>query len=91
MSDSAPQTAAHQAPLSLGLSRQEHWNGLPFPSPSEKNSVYFMGVRSGEDGESLYIAVGNVKWYGHYEKQCGGSLEKLNIELPYDPVIHFWV
>ena len=28
-----PQTAAHQAPLSLGFSRQEHWTGLPFPSP----------------------------------------------------------
>ena len=26
-----PQKAAHQAPLSLGFSRQEHWNGLPFP------------------------------------------------------------
>ena len=29
-----PQTAAHQAPLSPGFSRQEHWSGLPFPSPS---------------------------------------------------------
>ena len=28
-----PQTAAHQAPLSLGFSRQKHWSGLPFPSP----------------------------------------------------------
>ena len=28
------QTAAHQAPLSLGFSRQEYWSGLPFPSPS---------------------------------------------------------
>ena len=28
-----PETAAHQAPPSLGLSRQEHWSGLPFPSP----------------------------------------------------------
>ena len=28
-----PQTAAHQAPLSLGFSRQEYWSGLPFPSP----------------------------------------------------------
>jgi len=27
-----PQTAAHQAPPSLGFSRQEHWSGLPFPS-----------------------------------------------------------
>ena len=25
--------AAHQAPLSLGFSRQEHWSGLPFASP----------------------------------------------------------
>ena len=28
-----PETAAHQAPLSLGFSRQGHWSGLPFPSP----------------------------------------------------------
>ena len=28
-----PETAAHQAPLSLGFSRQEHWSGLPPPSP----------------------------------------------------------
>ena len=28
-----PQTAAHQAPPALGFSREEHWSGLPFPSP----------------------------------------------------------
>ena len=28
-----PETAAHQTPLSLGFSRQEHWSGLLFPSP----------------------------------------------------------
>ena len=28
-----PETAAHQAPPSLGFSRQEHWRVLPFPSP----------------------------------------------------------
>ena len=27
-----PQTAAHQAPLSLGFSKQEYWSGVPFPS-----------------------------------------------------------
>ena len=27
-----PETADHQALPSLGLPRQEHWNGLPFPS-----------------------------------------------------------
>ena len=26
-------TVAHQASLSMGFSRQEHWSGLPFPSP----------------------------------------------------------
>ena len=28
-----PGTVARQAPLSMGLSRQGYWNGLPFPSP----------------------------------------------------------
>ena len=28
-----PVDGTHQAPLSLGFSRQEHWSGLPFPSP----------------------------------------------------------
>ena len=30
-----PWTIAHQAPLSMGFSRQEHWSGLPFPSPGD--------------------------------------------------------
>ena len=28
-----PWTVAHPSPLSMGFSRQEHWSGLPFPSP----------------------------------------------------------
>ena len=32
-----PQTAAHQAPTSLGFSRQEHWSGLPLPSPMHES------------------------------------------------------
>ena len=28
---------AHQAPLSLGFSWQEHWSGLPFPSPMHES------------------------------------------------------
>ena len=27
-----PWTVAYQVPLSMGFSRQEYWNGLPFPS-----------------------------------------------------------
>ena len=28
-----PWTVAHQAPPSMGFSRQEYWNGVPFPPP----------------------------------------------------------
>ena len=28
-----PGTAAHQAPPSMGFSRQEYWSGVPLPSP----------------------------------------------------------
>ena len=34
-----PQTAAHQAPPSLGFSRHKHWSGLPFPSPMRESEV----------------------------------------------------
>ena len=40
-----PQTAAHQAPPSLGFSRQEYWNGLPFPSPRHESEKW-KGSRS---------------------------------------------
>ena len=32
---STPWTVAHQAPLSMELSRQEHWSGLPWPPPGD--------------------------------------------------------
>ena len=30
-----PWTVAHQAPLSMGFSRQQYWSGLPFPPPGD--------------------------------------------------------
>ena len=35
-----PETAAHQAPPSLGFSKQEHWSGLPFPSPMHESEKW---------------------------------------------------
>ena len=35
-----PETASHQAPPSLGFSRQEHWSGLPFPSPMHETEKW---------------------------------------------------
>ena len=41
VSDSVrPETAAHQAPPSLGFSRQEQWSGLPFPSPMHESEKW---------------------------------------------------
>ena len=34
-----PQTAAHQAPPSLGFSRQERWSGVPLPSQKNECSI----------------------------------------------------
>ena len=39
------QRAAHQAPPSLGFSRQESWSGLPFPSPMHESEKW-KGSRS---------------------------------------------
>ena len=39
-----PWTVAHLAPLSRGFSRQEYWNGLPFPSPGVLPNT---GIKSG--------------------------------------------
>ena len=35
-----PEKAAHEAPPSLGFSRQEHWSGLPFPSPMHETEKW---------------------------------------------------
>ena len=34
-----PWTVAHQAPQSMGFSRQEYWNGYPFPSPGDLPNI----------------------------------------------------
>ena len=42
-----PWTAAHQAPLSMGFSRQEYWSGVPLPSPNlSKHQGLFLWVSS---------------------------------------------
>ena len=36
-----PWTAAHQAPPSIGFSRQEYWSGVPLPSPIKQSDIDF--------------------------------------------------
>ena len=41
-----PIDGSHQAPPSLGFSRQEHWNELPFPSPMHESEKWSRSVVS---------------------------------------------
>ena len=54
-----PWTAAHQAPPSMGFSRQEYWSGVPLPSPRERlvhtftyrsKSIHRIDVRATHQG-----------------------------------------
>ena len=54
MSDSAtPWTAAHQAPLSMGFSRQERWSGVPLPI----HLVYCKVAKGHEKGWQLNLRI----------------------------------
>ena len=44
-----------------------------------------------EKREPLCCVGEKVNWYDHYGKQCGGSSKKLEVELAYDPAVHFGV
>ena len=41
----APWTVAHQAPPSVGFSRQEYWSGVPLPSPSSNPTSGYLSKR----------------------------------------------
>ena len=60
--------AAHQAPPSMGFSRQEYWSGVPLPS-LEVISNYHEMTRKGKDGWCLnYLQF--LKFYiANYHKQ----------------------
>ena len=60
-----PWTIARQAPLSMGLSRQEHWIGLPFPPPGDLPDP-------GVEPESLASPTGRLFTY------LGSPLEGIN-------------
>ena len=49
-----PETEAHQAPPSLGFSRQEHWSGLPFPSPMHKSEKWKWSCSVVSDPQRLH-------------------------------------
>ena len=49
-----PWTVARQALLSMGFPRQEHWSGLPFPSPGDLLDPGIEPVSSSTGRQVLY-------------------------------------
>ena len=56
-----PWTAAHQAPPSMGFSRQEYWSGVPLPSPTLTPSFSWMKTFSHTPGSLLTVS-NNQSW-----------------------------
>ena len=88
MSDSfaTPWTVAHQAPLSMGFPRQEHWSGWPFPSPGDLPGPGMepaMGPASPAlQADSLPLT---EPWGGYYKTNnlsTRTSLPALSLSLP---------
>ena len=69
----SPWTAAHQAPLSMGFSRQEYWSGLLFPSPGVLPNT---GVKP--------VSPVSPAWEVDSKSPGKPHLLKLNIHTPYD-------
>ena len=74
-------TVAHQAPLSMGFSRQEYWSGLPCPPPGdlpnpgiEFGSLALAGgfFTTSATWEALIHGSRDIKWCSCCGKQFRG-------------------
>ena len=74
-------TVAHQAPLSMGFSRQEYWSGLPCPPPGDLpdpgiklGSLALAGgfFTTSATWEALIHGSRDIKWHSCHRKQFRG-------------------
>ena len=84
-----PMTAAHQAPPSLGFFKQQHWSGLPFPSPMHESEVaqscptLSNPIDCSPPGSSIHgIFKARVLEWGAVAFSAGIQLETLFSKLP---------
>ena len=71
-------TAAYQAPLSMGFSKQEYWSGVPLPSPVVKATV--------DNSDGMGIAVNPLTRYLQERQRavdCESSFRPICIRLRY--------
>ena len=69
----SPWTAAYQASLSEGFSRQEHWSGLPFPSPAKEEHAK-RDMTNIKDKEKMLKAIKEKQHITHKEIPHGYQL-----------------
>ena len=74
-----PQTAAHQAPPSLGFSKQEHGSGLPFPSPKRCQALVIIGERQIKTTMRYHFTPGRMAIIKNYtNNKCWRGQRKEN-------------
>ena len=97
-----PWTVAHQAPPSMGFSRQEYWSGVPLPSPNysapiSKDNLFKYPCLSPVSGTFTHLMKGNVclewapltqRFMGIYYDydSCFGCGSNWHYDLPNDSV-----
>ena len=82
-------TAAQQAPLSMGLSRQEYWSGLPFLPPGDLHDQGIEPVSPTLQVDSLSLHHQGLQKIGvqstciplHSHQQYGGIPVSLHLQL----------
>ena len=74
-----PWTAAHQAPPSMGFSRQEYWSGVPLPSPRMTsrlcynlcNGLTLLATRAEKGGQLLNaVTLYGLPWWLGWKRIC---------------------
>ena len=76
-----PWTAAHQAPPSMGFSRQEYWSGVPLPSPPDGN-------REIKEHLFLYIPKFSDCCCFSVAQSCPTLCDPMDCSIPGFPVHH---
>ena len=71
-----PYTAAHQAPLSMGFSRQGYWSALPIPSPGDLPKPGIESRSPALQADSLLTELMLTLKNAQHESQvsCGGKM-----------------
>ena len=101
-----PWTVALQAPLSIGSPRQEHWSGLPFPSPEDFHNpgdkpkppalqveLYHWATRETHTLHGLvfdHIRIESIICTGNSSGSRGTAVTKTDAMLPLEAYILGW-